>query len=160
MLPPAALKYVLFALEGTPQVLASLLHNTPADSPLWDLRPDPERFTIREVLAHMADWEEIFHGRILRMVAEANPSLPDIDEGEMAIKNNYGEIDPLASLARMTIGRATLIATLRNLTPEQWQRVALREKLGSLNIEQQAVLILGHDGYHTHQVARYLKSGG
>src|SRR5437879_4197786 len=60
MLPVFARKYVLAGLTGSPDVLEALLKDVGPNDPAWDKRPDPERFTIREVLAHLADWEGIF----------------------------------------------------------------------------------------------------
>ena len=36
-----------------------------------DRKPDPERFTIREVVAHMADWEGVWLERARRVVVAA-----------------------------------------------------------------------------------------
>jgi len=157
MLPKPVLKYVLSALEGTPATLEALSGSYPSISPIWDRRPDPDRFTLREVAAHLADWEAIFHGRIQRILNEDHPRLEDIDEGEIAIEHNYAEIDPHESLRRFKEGRAHLLATLRSVSGEQWERMGHKEMIGDISVEQMAVLILGHDGYHMSQFATYTK---
>jgi uncharacterized damage-inducible protein DinB len=158
MLPPAGYKYLLAGLEGTPDLLDHLLKALPADDPRWDHRPDPQRFTLREVVAHLADWDPIFLERATRMRDEDEPFIKDIDEGQVAIDNDYEHSDPHASLARFRAGRAALIAFLRALPEAARERVGHRELVGSITIEGQAVLILGHDGYHTHQIVQWLKS--
>ena len=45
MLPSFGITYLLTALGGTPDVLDALLAKRHADDPVWDARPDPERFT-------------------------------------------------------------------------------------------------------------------
>ncbi len=155
MLPSFAMKYVLTGLEGTPEVVEALLHALPANDPRWDLRPDPERFTLREIVAHLADWEPIFSGRIERIRDEATPFLPDIDEGEIAIQNDYAHSDPRACLARFHAGRATMLATLRGVVPSAWARTGNRDPIGILTLENLVVLILGHDSYHTRQIAQW-----
>lgn len=156
MLPSAARKYVLAGLEGAPDLLEYLLTALPTDDPRWDYRPDPQRFTLREAVAHLADWESIFLERATRMRDENEPFIKDIDEGQVAIDNDYAHSDPHASLARFRAGRTALIAFLRALPEAAWERVGHRELVGSLTIEGQAVLILGHDGYHNHQVVQWL----
>lgn len=156
MLPPPALKYVLLAFEGTPEVLDGLLRDIALNDPIWDKRPDPERFTIREALAHIADWEPIVLERVCRICDEDTPLLPDVDEGEMAVKNDYAHSDPRHSLARIHDGRTRLLTTLRTLPPEAWKRTGNREKIGLLTLEELIVLWLGHDGYHTRQVAEWI----
>ncbi len=143
--------YLCSGLEAGPLVLEKLLEGiTPAQI---DARPDPERFTIREVVAHLADWEPIWHARISRIASEDRPFLEDIDEGELAVTNNYAGLDLSASLARFTEGRAALAALLRSLPPEAWLREGVRH-WGALSVDGFAGMILGHDGYHAAQVIR------
>ena len=52
--------YLLSALEGAPDVIAALLDGVPPDDALWDRRPDPERFSLREIVAHLADWDGVY----------------------------------------------------------------------------------------------------
>ena len=156
MLPKPALKYLLAALEGTPFVLKTLTASYTVDSEVWDIRPDPDRFSLREVAAHLADWDGIFHTRIHRILHEEHPALEDLDEGLIAIERKYAESDPIASLLRFQKERQKLIAMLTALTEEQWGRTGFKEMVGDLSVEQMAVLILGHDGYHAEQFARYL----
>ena len=155
MLPPFAMKYVLTGLEGTPDVVEALLHALPAEDTRWDARPDPERFTLREIVAHLADWEPIFSGRIERIRDEEMPFLPDVDEGNIAIQNDYAHSNPRACLARFRVGRAALLEILRVLPPSAWERLGNRDPIGVMTLENLVVLILGHDGYHTRQIAQW-----
>ena len=54
MLPSLARIYLISALEGTPDVLNGFLAPLGPEDQRWDFRPDPERFTLREVVAHLA----------------------------------------------------------------------------------------------------------
>ncbi len=156
MLPPRAKYYLISALEANPSVLSHLLKDLGPDDARWDKRPDPERFTLREMVAHLADWEPINIQRLTRIREEDNPFIPDIDEGEMAIKNNYGTLDPIASVTQYVDGRNAVVAFLRELPEEAWQRIATREFLGEMDIAAQATLIAGHDGYHLKQTLDWL----
>lgn len=157
MLPPFAMHYVLTGLEGTPEVVAALLHDLTPDDARWSLRPDPERFTLREVVAHLADWEPIFLQRIERIRDEEMPFLPNVDEGALAVQNDYMHSDPQTSLARLRLGRAAMLAALRTLPPAAWKRLGNRDPIGILTLENLVVLILGHDSYHTRQIAQWLQ---
>lgn len=156
MLPARAKNYLLSGLEANPNVLHHLLKDLGAEDARWDTRPDPERFTLREMVAHLADWEPINLMRLTRMRDEENPFIPDIDEGEIAIKNNYAASDPIASVTQYVEGRKAVVAFLRELPEEAWQRIAQREFLGEMDIAAQATLILGHDGYHLQQTLDWL----
>jgi len=138
-------------LTATPQILARLLANG-AD---WDARPDPERFTLREVLAHMADWELIWRERITRICTEEEPFLPSIDEGQIAVERNYATKDPGQSLRDFQTRRLELVHQIRNLPAGAWILPAHREYVGDLDLFQLIVMIAGHDGYHLGQICEY-----
>ena len=73
-----ARSYLFFALESAPTLLTGALAGlTEAEA---DLRPEPARFTIREVLAHLAEWDPVFSERLTRMQREENPILLGYDE--------------------------------------------------------------------------------
>jgi Mycothiol maleylpyruvate isomerase N-terminal domain. len=157
MLPPYARDYLLSALEGAPSVIDRLLADLGPGDPLWDRRPDPDRFTLREVVAHLADWDPIFTERLARTRDEDHPFLPDVDEGQVALDRNYAESDPRESQSRFRAGRAALVSLLRALPPDAWARAAEKENVGTLTIETQVTLICAHDGHHARQVVEWLK---
>ncbi len=156
MMPAPVRKYLLSALSGTPDVAERLLKDLHADDPRWDYRPDSERFTLREVVAHLADWEPIHLERLMRMCEEHNPTLPDIDENKLAIDNDYAHSDPHASLEWLRGGRLKLAQRFGALAAEEWIRTGMRETIGTISVEQFVALIVGHDGYHTRQIAQWL----
>lgn len=156
MLPSKVRRYVLIGLQATPIVMQALLLRFQSDDPIWDRRPDPERFTLREAIAHIADWDEIFLARMQRTQSEDTPTLPDMDEGQIAEQRNYTQQDPVANLRRFATNREALVAFLQGLGDGSWARAGLRPELGLMTIEDQALLALAHDGYHTKQAAEYL----
>jgi uncharacterized damage-inducible protein DinB len=157
MLPEGARNYLLHGLGATPIVLEKLLREaTTAD---YDRRPDPERFTLREVVAHLADWEPIWLERLLMIQSEANPTLPSRDEGQLAIDHDYAHSNPAERLARFREGRARTVQHLQALPPEAWARTGQHTQWGPLAVAALATLILGHDGYHLRQTAEWLDFG-
>jgi hypothetical protein len=163
MLPLAARNYVLTALGGTPGVIQGLLGGLAADDPAWDLHPYPERFSLREMLAHLADWEVFWYERATRTIHEEHPFLENRDENRIASDRNYAHADPLESLARFQAGRTKLMELLTSPPDAAWSRTAHREGLGDMTLEEQAIMSLAHDGYHTRQAAEWLElapSGG
>jgi uncharacterized damage-inducible protein DinB len=158
MLPEQVRQYLLHGLAATPIVLEKLLREaTPAD---YDRRPDPERFTLREVVAHLADWEPVWMERLEKIRSEENPILPSYDEGQWAIDHDYARADVAGRLARFREGRARVIRHLEGLSPEQWERTGQHTQWGALTVATLMMLILGHDGYHLRQTAEWLDAGG
>lgn len=152
--PNYAIEYLVNGLSASPLVLSRLSKDVSA--PQWDERLDPDRFTLREALAHVGDWEAIWLSRISRMRTESMPFLQNVDETELSKERNYGASDPLESLRRYREGRVRVLELLRSLRPEEWERKGDRERAGVVTLFQLAVIILGHDAYHLKQFAQAL----
>lgn len=154
-LPDAARDYLLKALDGTPVVLSALLGSSPDDDPIWDKRPEPERFTLREVLAHLADWEPIWLERVAKIRTGSDPFLPSIDEGALAVSNRYDAMAPSESLQRFTEGRKVCVERFRTIDAGEWDLTGEREFVGPLTLQQLVYYILAHDAYHLRQAAEW-----
>ena len=152
--PAAARDYLLKALDATPVVLTALLRRADPD---WDHRPDADRFTLREALAHLADWEPIWLERVRGIASGEHPLLPSVDESALAIENRYAESSPEVSLDKFRSGRKELVAYLATLPDSAWDFTGDREFVGELTLQQQAAFALSHDGYHLRQVAEWLQ---
>lgn len=146
--------YLREGLEATPIVLGRLLER--ATEEIWDRRPDPQRFTPREAIAHLADWEPIWSERLERLRTEVDPLLPSRDPDQLAKEHDYANAQPRDSLRRFQEGRAQLLQRLAGLAPHEWGRTGRHGEIGTISIQDLAQLILGHDGYHLRQVAELI----
>ena len=152
MLPTVARTYLLTALGGTPVVLTGLLGSLAADDPRWDSRPDPARFSLREIIAHLALVEPGWLARTQRIRDEDRPFF-----ARASIQNADSESRlPLENLRAFSGARREWAALLASLTEADWARMADTEFMGPVSQEQQAVFVLAHDGYHVRQVAEWL----
>lgn len=157
MLPEKVFQYLLIDLESAPEVLTALLAGVTAPS-AWDRKPAPDRFSLREMVAHLADWEGVFLGRLKQTRDEDNAVLRGLDEGQVAIDHDYAHADPQECLARYRAGRAAMVTVLRGLSPEQRERIGLHTEIGPISLAAQAVLIASHDGYHRQQAVQWAKA--
>jgi len=157
VLPHKSRHYLLQGLTGTPDVVDQLLRGASRD--MLDRRPDPARFTLREVVCHLADWEGVWLERLSAMRTRDNPALQGYDEGQWALDHDYAHADMAEQQARFRAGRAELMALLESLAPEEWERAGCHSEIGPVTIESLAVLVLGHDGYHTRQIAQWIAGG-
>lgn len=139
MVPEAVRTYLIHDLEATPRAIAELMSEVRD----WDRRDDPERFSAREMVAHLADWEPIWQERIKRILMEENPFLPSVDEGEMAKSNRYECLDGKDCLRRYVEGRVATVELLRSASDEAWRRPAHREFVGDVDLFQLAVMMSG-----------------
>lgn len=153
MLPASTRTYLLHGLRATPIVLAHLTAGL--EDVVLDRRPDADRFTIREVLAHLADFEGVWLERMRRMASEAEPFLPSVDEGELAVQHQYALADPELQKEAFRRRRADLVNFLEALPPEDWDRTGRRDT-GIITIGTLAVMVLGHDGYHLQEIVEWM----
>lgn len=153
MLTAKVYQYAMMALEGTPAVFARLLDGLSETEA--DLRPDPARFTLREAVAHLADWEDVFRQRMLLTQSEDNPILQGYDESQWAIDHAYAQSDWRAQLARFARERAQTTALIRSFTPAHLERIGQHTEAGPITLQEQVLLITVHDGYHARQFAEY-----
>jgi hypothetical protein len=119
---------------------------------LWT--PAPGKWSILEILCHMRDMErEAYLARYQRIVAEENPSLPDIDGDRHSLEGEY-RAQKLGEVFRdwKRLRRETL-RTLAGMKQDQWGRVGMHETAGPLSIDdflrRHAV---GNDQAHLGQV--------
>jgi len=157
-IPKQTIKYLLSGLAGSPDVMERLLAGI-SDTEL-DARPDPERFTLREAVSHMADWEGVWLERIDRTLDEDTPFLPGYDEGQWAIDHDYAHAKLPEQLAKFRSGREKIIARLSDLPAEAWLRPARHGEWGDTTVFAMAALILGHDGYHLKQIVDFRPQAG
>jgi hypothetical protein len=147
--------YLLKTLDFGPIVLERIVAQVPASR--LDERSDPDRFTIREVAAHLADWEPILRGRFQQMLDEPGSFLEPRDEGQLAIDNRYSELDVAESLRRFMDERAVTSGMLRGLAPEQWEKFGVHREVGHMTVSDLANMMLGHDMYHLEHASGFME---
>jgi uncharacterized damage-inducible protein DinB len=156
--PEAAREYLFKALLAQPVVAAALLEGRGDDADVWDRRLDADRFSLREALAHLADWEPVWLERVRRIASEDHPFLPSVDESLLVVQNSYDSTLPSESLSRYGQGREALVSFLRSVPESAWDRTADREFVGVVTLHQQVAMALSHDGYHMNQIVEWLRA--
>lgn len=146
-------QYLLTALEAAPDIFDHLLRDlTEAEA---DFRPDEERFSLREVVAHLADWDEIFLARTKRTLAEHEPAFEDHNAGLRAHDRGYAHTHLAEQSQLFREHRARLVEFARGLSQEQWQHHCLHPRLGRVTLEAIVILVPIHDTYHVQQVIEW-----
>ncbi len=149
--------YLVPALEFSPVVFERLLNQIPLSR--LDEAITEERFTPREVLAHMADWEPIMRSRIQQACEQPGSIIEVFDESEMAISHAYAESDPREQSLLFRRERQITVAFVRSITAEDRVKTATHPERGVLSVDDLANVLLGHDLYHIEQLSAYLPKG-
>ena len=146
--------YLATPLEMGPVVMSRLLQRiSPAD---LDAETGEGRFTIREVIAHLADWEPILRARIERVRDEPGWTVEAFDEGRMAIENGYASQSVEEAMATWKEERARTAVIVRNLTNKDLLNPYNHPERGEEHLFDLVASIVGHDMYHLDQVSEFI----
>lgn len=148
--------YLFKGLELAPAAVARVVELIPETS--YDHKLDPKRFSFREALAHLADWERINLDRLKQGVENPGCTVQGFDEGQIAIDHDYASADPTQQARKFIEGRKDLLNYLMTIREKDWDNVYYHSERGRQTVFEQAVTILGHDMYHLEQFSQYLPS--
>jgi len=122
---------------------------------LWRVRSGP--FAFVEHCWHLADLERLgFGSRVERLLAEERPFLPDFDGEKVAAERQYLVLSVGAGIRAFAAARAHNLATLRAMTPGQWERSGTQEHVGRVTIADLPRRMLEHDRAHANEIADLL----
>ena len=122
----------------------------------YDEKTAPERFTAREQVCHLADWEPIWLERFEAGLKNPGARIVAYDEGQFAIDGKYAERDIVAEAERYIAGRKRLADRLRQLRSDDWDITIDHPERGILTLGDLANMILGHDMYHVENLTQFL----
>jgi len=121
-------------------------------------RPAPGKWSIAEILAHLAEVEMVVGYRIRMMLSSSGEPIQAFDQDKWADVGRYSRRDPKQSLAVFSSLRACNLDLLKSLTPAEWKRYCIHSERGKESVAHTARMIAGHDLNHIGQIARIRKS--
>jgi hypothetical protein len=143
-------------LEKTLVVLETLLGDLPADLLQW--RPGPDRWSISEVLAHLADIEKVYSERVRRILAEDSPALQKYEQPGASDAGAYSQGFAAEHLASFTAARRAVVAFLKSVPASSGARTARHSELGVITMSQMLNEWASHDLGHLRQIAEVYRA--
>lgn len=129
-----------------PQQLSARVHElSAADS---DARPVPERWTIREVVCHLSDFEIVSADRIRRVLAEDNPTFFDGDPRLFAAALKYDQRSVAEELTLIEAVRTSTARILGGCDLEDLQRTGVHSAEGPMTLETLVERTVKHIPHH------------
>jgi hypothetical protein len=136
---------------ATPARLARLVEGVPRR--VLTRRPAPGKWSIVEILAHLADAELAMGWRIRSMLATPGVALAWWDEYLWSEKCRYARIPPMQSLATFRTLRTSNLALLRAMPRVSWKRCyGVHGKRGRQTIADFVQMEAAHDLNHIRQI--------
>ena len=119
-------------------------------------RPAPEKWSISEIVAHIADTELVGGYRMRAILGQPGTQIIGFDQDVWVKALHYDKRDLKQSFAQYCALREANLALLKSLTPEQWKHAGMHNERGEESVETIVRMFAGHDINHLGQIERIL----
>jgi uncharacterized damage-inducible protein DinB len=139
-----------------PQTLARLMAGV--DESRLKAKPAPGKWSVTEIVAHMAEDELISTWRYRQMIEHDCPQLNNFDQDLWAQLGDYAAWSSRDALEMFRLLREANLRMFAKLTAEQWERTGIHAERGKITVRGQVTHMAAHDINHIEQVKRILVS--
>jgi uncharacterized damage-inducible protein DinB len=115
-------------------------------------RPAPDKWSISEILAHLADSEIVLGFRMRFILGAPGSPIAAVDQDAWVTSGHYEKRDSRESVEQFRAFREANLALLRTLTPQQWKHYGMHSERGQETIEHIVRLYAGHDLNYLQQI--------
>jgi uncharacterized damage-inducible protein DinB len=124
------------------------------DAEALNLAPAPGKWSVRDILAHLADCEIVFAFRLRQALADDYHVIQPFDQDRWAA--TYSHYDALAALAVFAAVRQWNLALIAGLKAEALAKLLTHPERGEMTFQVVVETMAGHDLNHLGQVERIL----
>ena len=142
----------LMVAAATPAKIASLIRGlTPRQ---LARRPTPGKWSIREIISHLADTDMVMDCRARWIAFEEHPTLVPFDQEKWAA-GRARENEPVAeTLERFRLLRRSQVRLYRHASMTDYRRTGFHPERGVVTLRVQLETLAGHDLNHLAQIQR------
>ena len=124
-------------------------------SPKQLLEPEcPGKWSIGQVLQHLADSEVVWAWRMRLILAQDRPQLSGYDQDLWAQRLHYEEANPSDAIELFGVLRRANLRLVERASPADLKRVGVHVERGEESLEHLLRLYAGHDLLHLRQIER------
>ena len=113
-----------------------------------DVAPISGKWSTRQVICHIADFEPVYADRMKRALAEDEPTIFGGDPDAFAARLAYDQREIEEELQMIESVRKHMARILRTLTADDFQRKVNHSEAGLLTLEQLLTNITNHVPHH------------
>lgn len=115
-------------------------------------RPAPDKWSIAEIAAHLADTEVVIAYRLRLILGQPGAAIIGFDQDQWATGMDYAKRSLQQSVRQFQAVRAANVSLLKSLRPAQWKHHGVHNERGPETIATIARLTAGHDLNHLQQI--------
>jgi hypothetical protein len=117
-----------------------------------DYVPEPGKWSIRQIVAHLADAEMVAGARMRQIIAENNPRIEAYDQNAWATNLDYGRRKTSQALETFRRIRGENYELLKDLPPHVFEREGLHSERGPISLKFLLQLMAEHAENHAAQM--------
>ncbi len=117
-----------------------------------DTAPGEGKWTIREIVHHLADSEMTSAIRLRLLIASVNPPISGYDQEAFAQKLYYADRPIAASLDAFNAARRSTAEILDRLSEAEWLREGTHTEHGRYNVHKWLEIYASHAHAHAQQI--------
>jgi uncharacterized damage-inducible protein DinB len=121
---------------------------------MWHTKPDPEHWSIQEIIFHLLDTEMNFYIRYRFCVAEPGKAVVPFNQDVWALKLRYKDRDVDQALAGLIWAIQANHDFLASLHDEDFAKTVTHPERGVLTLERILEYALGHIPHHIGQMRK------
>ncbi len=120
-------------------------------------RPCPTKWSVLEILVHLAEDELVTSWRYRQMIEHNGITLSGFDQDQWAMLGDYQSWNVHEALEMFRLLRAANLRLLSRLTPEEWERKGNHAEGGPMTVRDLARHMAAHDVNHILQIEAILR---
>ena len=146
----------LDAAEKSPKQIAAAVSGLPDKTLRY--KPAPDKWSILEILAHLADMEILYAYRMRQMLADQKPVIAPIDQDAWARNLGYMQSNPMELVAQYGLNRHANLQLLRRLNIAELEKSAYHpEKKAQVTVAEIVQMMSKHGPNHLEQIEKLKK---
>ena len=113
-----------------------------------DSAPVPDKWSTRQVICHLADFEPVYADRMKHVIAEDEPPFAGGFHQQFADHLAYDQRDIEEEIKLMDVTRSQMARILRSLPAEAFERTGIHSVDGPMTLRTLLERITGHIPHH------------
>ena len=141
--------------QATPRKLTALVKGLSKKQ--LTRRPAPGKWSIAEILAHLADAELVVGFRLRLMLASNGTPIQAFDQDAWAETFSYNRRDPRVSIETFNTLRKNNLRLLTSVPRRLWENYGQHSERGKETVDHVMRMMAGHDLNHLQQLEKIAK---
>ena len=121
---------------------------------MWDFKPAPDKWSVNEIIIHMADSEANSFTRARKIICEPGSTITAYDQDLWAVKTNYLSQSTGDALELFKNLRKMTYKVIKDLPESTWSNFIIHPENGKMTLDDWLTVYENHVTVHINQMKR------